>query len=414
MRLTVGRIAKTAGILLLVVLVLLVGGATWLTRPWDDLQSWRWYTMPFEGLRAEIFTNWEVIQPIALLQASTHPRQYPRNVSPPESVSYAFGNERIPLTAYLEKENVSGLMVLQDGEIKLEYYAKGLNRESRNHIWSATKSFTATLVAMAHFEGRIESLDDRVARYAPQFAGTAYGESSIRHVLMMSSGIDFDHFKGTPDRNDMYWDIMQERQDFDAWAGALGRRVPPGSDFNYIATDTHVLSAVLRGAYGQPFTEIFQDRLWQRGEFGGDATWGLDGSGHAMGHCCLSLRLEEFAHLGQLYVEDLVMEGKKTVRDDWFSMVEHPQAPFQEPRVSEAGEAQRGYSVQFWIPHDYDQEFIAAGAFEQYLWIDRRQGTVVAQFSTGQPMLFTQGETGASPEEFAAVMRTLASRETFE
>lgn len=307
MRLTIKRMAKAIGILLLVVLI---GGGTWFTKPWDDLQAWRWYTMPFEGLRANIFTHWEVIQPVALLQASTNPRQYQRNVSSLESVSYMIGNERIPLTAYLEKTNISGLMVLQDGEIKLEYYAKGLNAESRNHIWSATKSFTSTLVAMAHFEGRIESLDDKVERYAPQFAGTAYGDTSIRHVLMMSSGIDFFHFKGTPNRNNMYWDIMQERQDFDAWAAALG-------------------------------------------------------------HCCLSLRLEEFAHLGQLYVENLVMEGEPTVRTEWLSMVKHPQAPFQEPSVDEAG-------------------------------------------ATGQPMLLTEGESGAGPGEFAAVMWALASSETFQ
>ena len=147
---------------------------------------------------------------------------------------------------------------------------------------------------------------------------------------------------------------------------------------------------------------------------GGDATWGLDGTGHAMGHCCLSLRLEEFAHLGQLYVEGLVMNGERTVHDEWFSMVENPQAPFQEPRIDDSGELKDGYSVQFWIPNDYDQEFMAAGAFGQYLWIDRRHGTVVAQFSTGQPMFFTRGESGASPEEFAAVMRTLARRETFQ
>ncbi len=411
MRLTVKRIAKTLGIVLL---VFFIAGGTWITRPWDDLQSWRWYTMPFESLRADIFSHWEVIQPVALVRASTRPRVYPRNVLSPDSISYALGDEHIPLSAYLNKANISGLMVLQDGEVKLEYYAKGLNAQSRSHIWSASKSFTATLVAMAHFDGRIESLDDKVERYAPQFAGTAYGESAIRHVLMMSSGINFFHFQGTPDRNDMYWDIMQERQDFDVWAGALGRRVPAGTDFNYIATDTHVLSAVLRGAYGQSFTQIAQDRLWQRGGFGGDATWGLDGSGHVMGHCCLSLRLEEFAHLGQLYVENLVMEGEQTVHDHWFELVEQPQAPFQEPRMNEAGEPQRGYSMQFWIPHNYDQEFIAAGAFGQYLWIDRSQGTVVAQFSTGQPMLFTRGESGAGPEEFAAVMRTLASRDTFQ
>lgn len=410
MRRTFGLIARTAGVLLL---VLLIAGGIWLTKPWDDLQTWRWYTLPFEGLRADVFTHWEVIQPVARLQASTNPRRYQRNLTPPDGIFFTLGTERVPLTRYLEESNVSGLMVLQDGEVKLEYYARGLDRESRNHIWSASKSFTATLVAMAHFEGRIESLDDPVARYAPQFAGTAYGETSIRHVLMMSSGIDFFHFQGTPDRNDMYRDIMQKRQDFDAWAAALGRRVPPGTDFNYIATDTHVLAAVLRGAYDRPFPDIVQDRLWERGGFAGAATWGLDGSGHAMGHCCLSLRLEEFAHFGQLYVEGLLLQDEPTVHDHWFAMVENPQAPFQEPRADDTDVQQNGYSVQFWIPHDYDQEFLAAGAFEQYLWIDRKRGAVIAQFSTGQPMFITGGQTAAKDEELAAVMRTLADPQTF-
>lgn len=405
------RIIQIAGVSLA---MLLVAGAIWLTKPWDDLQSWRWFTLPLESERAELFTDWGVIQPLYHLQASATPRNYERNLSLPEAISYHLDGAEISLIHYLEKANITGLMVLHDGRVRLEYYAQGLDAESRNHIWSATKSFTSTLIAMALHDGKISSLDDTVEEYAPQFAGTAYGETPIRHLLMMSSGIDFFHFKGKPDRNNMYWDIMQQRHNFDEWAGALGRRVPSGTDFNYIATDTHVLSAVLRGAYGKPFTEIVQDRLWQRGGFGGDATWGVDGAGNVMGHCCLSLRLEDFAHLGQLYIDSLILNGEQTVDDDWFSMVENPQAPFQEPGLDETGEMQRGYSVQFWIPHDYDQEFIAAGAFGQYLWIDRKQGTVVAQFSTGQPMLFTQGQSAATPEEFAAVMRTLANPETFQ
>ena len=64
--------------------------------------------------------------------------------------------------------------------------------------------------------------------------------------------------KGTPNRVDMYWDMMHDRQGFDKRVAKLPRRVPSGTDFNYIATDTHVFSAVLRGAYGQPFPRIVQ------------------------------------------------------------------------------------------------------------------------------------------------------------
>ena len=102
-------------------------------------------------------------------------------------------------------------MVLHDGEVRLEFYGKGLNAQSRSHIWSVTKSFTSTLVAMALHDGKIASPDDPVEKYALQFKGTATVEASIRQVTMMSSGIDYYHFKGSPNRDDMYWDIMRYR-----------------------------------------------------------------------------------------------------------------------------------------------------------------------------------------------------------
>jgi CubicO group peptidase (beta-lactamase class C family) len=392
---------------LLSLLALVAVFALWVFKPWSEHQSWRWYTLALEGPRAELFTHWELIQAQAQLSASSNPRVYQRNTRDIDEVSYVFDDKTWPLSHYLDKANISGFMVLHNGEVRLEFYGKGLDAESRNQIWSATKSFTSTLIAMALQQGKIDSLDDPVEKYATQFTGMAYGEASIRHVMMMSSGIDYFHFKGSPDRNDMYSAIMQNGESFDAWAGALGRRVPAGTDFNYIATDTHVLSAVLRAAYGKPYVEIVQENLWQPGGFGA-AQWGLDAYGHAMGHCCLSLRLQDFANLGQLYLDDLVLNDEPTVGDDWIGMVETARAPFQEPGVDAEGKARNGYSFQFWLPPGYDQEFIAAGAFGQYLWIDRKRDFVVAQFSTGKPMLFTRGESGASPDEFAAVMRAMA------
>jgi hypothetical protein len=398
------KIAKWA---LIAFLILLAGFAIRLFKPWDDLESWRWYTLAFESPRAELFTNWQVIQPHSQLLGSSTPRIYPRNTKSLDQITYAFEGQTYPLSRYLAKANVSGFLVLNGGEVRLEFYGKGLNAESRSHIWSATKSFTSTLMGMALYDGKIASLDDPVKKYADQFNGTAYGEASIRHVMMMSSGIDYYHFQGSPNRNEMYWDIMQAGADFDQWAAVLPRRVPAGTDFNYIATDTQVLSAVLRGAYGRSYVSIVQEKLWEPGGFGA-ARWGLDSSGNAMGHCCLSLRLQDFANLGQLYLDGLVLDGQPTVSDEWFEWVENAQAPFQEPHENEAGELREGYSFQFWLPENYDQEFMALGAFGQYLWIDRKRSFVVAQFSTGQALFMTQGQSGVSPREREAVMRSMS------
>lgn len=363
-----------------------------------------WYRLLFQDARADLFTHWERVHPHRTLSAAKTPRVYKRNTQSVDAVTYELDGQRYPLSHYIEKADISGLMVLQGGEVRLEYYGKGLDAQSRNHIWSATKSFTSTLVGMALFEGKISSLDDNAEQYAPQFKGTAYGETSVRHLLMMSSGIDYFHFKGSPNRNDMYNDLIQKGGDFDKWAAALPRRVPGGTDFNYIATDTHVLAAILRGAYGKPFVEIVQEKLWEPFGFS-EAKWGLDAHGHATGHFALSLTLQDFAHLGQLYLEDLMLNGKPTVSDDWFDMVAKAHTPSHEPKLTKKGNVSEGYSFQFWLPLDYDQEFMALGAFGQYLWIDRKRDFVVAQFSIGG----ARGKPGASTKEIEVVMRALGT-----
>lgn len=82
-------------------------------------------------------------------------------------------------------------------------------------------------------------------------------------------------------------------------------------------------------------------------------------------------------------------------------MVANAQAPFQEPRVDDEGNIREGYSFQFWLPLNYDEEFMASGAFKHYLWIDRRREFVVAQFSISNG--------GASVKEKEAVFRALGT-----
>ncbi len=56
---------------------------------------------------------------------------------------------------------------------------------------SMAKSIVSLAVGMALAEGKIASLDDTVAKYVPKLAGNPYGETSIRNILRMSSGVPF-------------------------------------------------------------------------------------------------------------------------------------------------------------------------------------------------------------------------------
>ena len=199
------RLLKIGSVGILAVLICFV---VLVIKPWAEYQPWRWYLAGFEGARADHFSHWDRVHPYQTIVASSTPRVFDRRTSELSEVMYEYEGQQYPVTDYIETANIAGLMVLQGGMVRFEYYGKGIDAESRYHIWSATKSFTSTLVGMALFEGKISSLDDTVEQYALQFAGTAYGKTTLRHLLMMSSGIDFFHFKGSPDRNDMYWDLI--------------------------------------------------------------------------------------------------------------------------------------------------------------------------------------------------------------
>ena len=83
-----------------------------------------------------------------------------------------------------------------------------------------------------------------------------------------------------------------------------------------------------------------QEKLWEPFGFS-RAQWGLDSHGHATGHFALALTLQDFAHLGQLYLENLMLNGEPTVSDDWFDMVAMAHTPSHEPSVDAEGKRGR-------------------------------------------------------------------------
>ena len=103
-------------------------GVVWIYTPVREHQPRRWYTMPIEALRADLFADWGVIQPQAEIPSSSSPRIYERDLIDPATVTYEFDGERRTVSDYIERANVSGLMLLRDGKVRTEVYRKGLDR----------------------------------------------------------------------------------------------------------------------------------------------------------------------------------------------------------------------------------------------------------------------------------------------
>ena len=112
-------------------------------------------------------------------------------------------------------------------------------------------------------EGFIESIDDPIVRHAPELAGSAYADVSIRDVLTMQRGVAFDE-----DYLDFWSDVNRMGRvlalgcSMDKFAASFPERASaPGKRWTYVSIDTHVIGMVIRGATGRSIPDLIRKKI---------------------------------------------------------------------------------------------------------------------------------------------------------
>lgn len=129
----------------------------------------------------------------------------------------------------------------------------GTPRTTPREAFSVTKSVTSALVGIAVRDGSLR-LDDRVARWVPQWRGTPSAGVTVRHLLSNDSG--------------RYWSMdsdygaLVQARNRTAYAVGLPQQHAPGSAWAYNNAAIQVLDAVLRRATGTPVDRFAARRLF--------------------------------------------------------------------------------------------------------------------------------------------------------
>ncbi|QBF30752.1 serine hydrolase [Thalassococcus sp. S3] len=300
-------------------------------------------------------------RPVLRGDGATTPLPYGPETELPAEVSEWIGNR-----------SVTSLLVLADGEIVYEEYFQGTTADDRRISWSIAKSYLSALFGILVEEGQIASLDDPVTKYAPSLAGGAYDGATIRNVLQMSSGVTFNE-----DYLDFYSDInrmgrviaLGGRMDGFA-AGLTETFTEPGTQWQYVSIDTHVIGMVVRGATGQSVVDLMSEKLIVPLGQERDAYYLTDGDGVAFVLGGLNLTTRDYARFGQMILQDGSYNGRQIVPADWIAASTQASAPTQVGRV--------GYGYQWWIPVGATEgEFFGRGIYGQYLYINQKAGVVI-------------------------------------
>jgi CubicO group peptidase (beta-lactamase class C family) len=284
------------------------------------------------------------------------PRSSPEEQGVPSTAVLAF------VDAADRIDSMNSFVLLRHGHVVAEGWWAPYDAGSPHSLYSLSKSFTSTAVGMAIAEGKV-SLDDEVLKFFPDEAPAEPSRNlramRIRDLLRMNTGQQTE----------------PPRTAAQSWVRSfLAHPVPfkPGTHFLYNTSATYMLSAIVQKATGQTLLDYLRPRLFT--PLGIERpTWEASPQGISAGGYGLSIRTEDIAKFGQLYLQKGKWEGKQLVPATW---IEAATALQTSNGSNPASDWDQGYGYQFWrCRHG---AYRGDGAFGQYCIVLPGQDAVLA------------------------------------
>lgn len=290
-----------------------------LTNPagWEANLPW-----PTDLIKPELFLP---ISPVAKGPATWPLERDPRDIT---QIRYTYLGQTRTVAEYLRTTETDALVVLHNGRLAAESYANGYSALQPHQPWSVTKSFVSALVGIAIGEGRIASVDDPIERYIPEIASSDWAGTTIRNILEMESGIQWDEENLDLKKNlqvlewrDVWLDYVfggKAGRDRNEFLMTLRRETPQGTVFHYNSANTQVLSWLVESVYGRSFTDLISEKLWQPMGMEADSSILTDRHGRAIASMGLYSVGYDLARFGQLYLNGgRTPDGRQIVPEAW-------------------------------------------------------------------------------------------------
>jgi CubicO group peptidase (beta-lactamase class C family) len=275
--------------------------------------------------------------------------------------------------------------VVVDGRLVLEWYADGVGADDRLLGNSATKSVLALLTGLAVTRGGLDP-DTAVTDLVPELAGTGYDRADVRHVLTMTTGLEWTEDYHDPDSLASRW-IARWREGLGGTRDLirdLPAGVRPGTRYSYCSPDSMVLDWARERATGVTFADALAE-VW--GLVGGErpAVVGYDGpvagGGVAMAAAAVALTARDWARIGWLQI-DGTWDGEPVVDPGWVEASCRPELPFLRPgRLPSTITTHAGFGYHWWPLTDDGTRVMADGMRGQLVYVDRPRRTVVVKTS---------------------------------
>jgi CubicO group peptidase (beta-lactamase class C family) len=267
-----------------------------------------------------------------------------------------------------EIDAMNSFMLVRHGHVVAEGWWAPYDRDTPHMLYSLSKSFTSTAVGFAVAEGKL-SLDDPVIKFFPDEApadpSVNLRAMRVRDLLRMNTG---NQLEAPINVND-------PTKQTETWVKTfLTHSVPfkPGTHFLYNSPATYMLSAIVQKTTGMTVLDYLRPRLFEPLGFK-DPVWISSPQGITAGAYGLSVRTEELARFGELYLHQGLWNGKQLIPANWIAQATSMQTS---TGSAPASDWDQGYGYQFW--RSRHNSFRGDGAFGQFCMIIPELDAVVA------------------------------------
>ncbi|SEC71252.1 hypothetical protein SAMN04489844_2835 [Nocardioides exalbidus] len=279
----------------------------------------------------------------------------------------------------------TSLLVLDGGRVVHETYsdrggAEGLGPDTRFLGASMTKSVLAHLVGRAATDGEL-GLDDPVVRHVPELAGTGYDGPTVRHVLTMTTGVDWVEDHRDPDSLASRLLGCFPDGDSRALLRTVRPGVAPGTRWAYNTADSQVLDWVRERATGRDYADDVA-RLWRDLGCASEAVVGIDAAGTALAGGGLAATARDWARIALLAVDGTTDDGTRLLDPAWVEAAARSSyAITGVGRLPSSITTHAGFGHHWWPLDDAGTRLTADGSRGQFAAADRHTGAVVVKTS---------------------------------
>jgi len=328
-------------------------------------------------LAVNTYRNIDRLFPTRTVEPGGTPSALPAAAARLTQVNFTVSAARYSLADFMSVNRVAGLLILKDGKIVHETYQYGNTQRTRWMSMSVAKSITSTLIGAAVKDGYIASIDDQVTKYVRRLVGSAYDGATVRNVMMMASGAQWNETYTNPNsdrRQLLEAQISQKPGSAMDLMSKLPRAAAPGSVYNYSTGETQVAGEIVYNAVKKPLAQYLSEKIWSKAGMDAQANWWLDSpNGVEIGGSGISATLRDYGRFGLFVMNDGVAAGQQVVPVGWVTDA-------GTPKVLTSGNS-INYGYLWWIPPSgpsaADGAFYANGIMGQQIYVNRKEKVVI-------------------------------------